>query len=92
MRSQQLVFPDKHIRFAESLLGLGTLILESLSSPKHIDSIWQDLKNAQQQDHLFSTHNFENLVLAVNVLFAIGLVTMNSSGFLQKKILIRLRN
>ena len=80
-----MVFPDKHIGFSESLLGLGSLVLDSLSTPKSIDSLWQELKRVQQQDHLFVSHNFENLVLAVDVLFAIGLLTMNTSGLLQKK-------
>ena len=80
-----MVLPDKHIRFSESLLGLGALVLDLLSSPKPIDSIWQDLKNIQSlESDLYSSHNFENLVLSVDLLFAMGLVALNNSGDLEK--------
>ncbi|MDP1596913.1 MAG: hypothetical protein Q8L70_08650 [Methylotenera sp.] len=78
-----MVFPDKHIRFSESLLGLGSFVLASLNTSSHIDNLWQELKKTQNHDGLFSTHNFENLVLAVDILFALGLLKMTPGGFLQ---------
>ena len=32
--------PDKHVRFAESLLGLGSFVLEALDEPRTIDELW----------------------------------------------------
>jgi hypothetical protein len=78
-----LVFPDKHIRFSESLLGLGSMILSSLTSPKHVDNLWQELRNTQNDSGLFCNHNFENLVLAIDILFAMGMLKMTPGGFLQ---------
>lgn len=79
-----MVLPDKHIGFSESLLGLGSFVLDTLSSPKNIDALWQDLKTSQTIDNMFTSHNFENLVLSVDILFAIGLVTINDNGHLVK--------
>lgn len=78
-----MVFPDKHIRFSESLLGLGSLVLESLSKPKNIDELWKELKGVQQTQNLFITHNFENLVLATDILYAIGMIENYENGTLR---------
>lgn len=79
-----MVLPEKHIGFSESLLGLGSFILEMLFKPKNIDSLWQDLKTTQNLDNMFTSHNFENLVLSVDILFAIGLIAINDNGNLIK--------
>lgn len=79
-----MVLPDKHIGFSESLLGLGSFILEMLFKPKNVDTLWQDLKNTQNSDKMFTSHNFENLVLSVDILFAIGLIAINDNGHLMK--------
>ncbi len=67
--------PDKHIRFAESLLGLGSFVLESLDEPQTIDELWELFGRHLRNGKYPARHSFENLVLAVDVLYAIGALT-----------------
>ena len=79
-----MYLPDKHIRFAESLLGLGAFVLEALDTPKSIDALWEELLPAMKEDLLPASHSFDNLVLAVDMLFAIQAVTLNPNGLLKR--------
>lgn len=80
-----MLMPDKHIRFSESLLGLGSFLLESLMSPRTIDDLWIDYGKARMSGKYPAPHTFENLVLAVDVLFAIGAVEeLDQSGVLRR--------
>jgi len=76
--------PDKHIKFSESLLGLGSFALESLVEPKTIDDLWAEFSRARDRGEFPSPHSFENLVLAVDALFAIKAVEqVEQSGLLR---------
>lgn len=66
--------PDKHIKFSESLLGLGSYVLEALSTPQTIDDLWSNFSKACRAGNYPARHSFENLVLAVDTLYAIGAV------------------
>ncbi len=79
-----MLMPDKHIKFSESLLGLGSFVLESLSHPQTIDELWEKFCKARKNGLFPAHHSFENLVLAVDTLYAIGAVTeIDLSGVLQ---------
>jgi hypothetical protein len=75
-----MVLPDKHIRFSESLLGLGALVLESLDVPKSIDALWNELHPQMESGAFPARHTFDNLVLAADLLYAVGTVTLNRNG------------
>lgn len=80
-----MLMPDKHIRFSESLLGLGSYVLDSLSAPQTIDDLWEGFGKARKAGTYPAPHTFENLVFAVDILFAIGAVTEeNHSGVLRR--------
>lgn len=66
--------PDKHIKFSESLLGLGSFALEKLASPQTIDDLWVEFCKCRNNGAYPSPHSFENLVLAVDTLYAIGAI------------------
>lgn len=79
-----MLMPDKHIKFSECLLGLGSFVLESLSGPQTIDDLWEEFCRARNSGVYPSPHSFENLVLAVDALFAIGAIAeIDQSGVLQ---------
>lgn len=79
-----MLLPDKHIRIAESLLGLGTFVLEALNTPRTLDDLWAALQR-DVKDGTYPAHQtFENLVLSIDVLFAMGAVRMIDSGALQR--------
>jgi len=78
-----MILPTKHIRISESLIGLGGYILKSLSEPMSIDSLW--IKFNKQNLTKFSTyHNFDNVVLALNLMFIMGIIDINDKGELEK--------
>jgi len=79
-----VLLPDKHIKLAESLLGLGGFVLESLVAPKPIEVLWKELSRISNTDQLPAYHSFENLVLTVDFLFSIGAVSMDRSGRLTR--------
>jgi hypothetical protein len=79
-----MLLPDKHIKLAESLLGLGGFALEALETPKTIDSLWAEFQEASSTNRFPAYHSFENLVLAVDFLFSIGAVTAGRNGKLTR--------
>lgn len=79
-----MLLPDKHIRFSESLLGLGSFVLESLDAPKSIDALWADLHLQIERGAFPTPHTFDNLVLTVDILFAMGAVALNRNGRLER--------
>ena len=77
--------PDKHIKFAESLLGLGSYILDALTAPQTIDNLWDSYLKARKAGYYPAPHSFDNLVLAVDILFAIGaIIETDHNGVLQR--------
>lgn len=80
-----MLMPDKHIRVAESLIGLGSFVLESIDQPKSIDELWAVFERHRQSGQYHAPHSFENLVLAVDMLYAIGAVEEDEqSGVLSR--------
>lgn len=80
-----MILPTKHIRFAESLLGLGGIVLNLVKEPKTIDEIWfkyLELNNSKKKFPAY--HNFDNIVLALNYLFLIGAVSIDNQGRIHK--------
>jgi len=78
-----MLLPDKHISFAESLLGLGSFIIEQLDTPQTIDNLWQKFEKVRDSQYP-AYHSFDNLVLATDILFAINLIHENANGHLEK--------
>lgn len=66
--------PDKHIRLSESYLGLASFVLDSLTRPRTLDQVWVLFKKARKRNSYPASHGFENLILAFDILFAIGAI------------------
>jgi len=80
-----MILPSKHIRFSESLLGLGGVILNIIKEPKTIDEIWFIFSEFNNNKRSFPAyHNFDNVVLALNYLFMVGVVSIDNNGKIQK--------
>lgn len=79
------ILPQKHVRNSESLLGLGAITLASIQDePKNLDRLWADLKESEfikQRAH--GSIPLDNVILAVDFLFAVGAVTLNSEGIIR---------
>lgn len=75
-----MLLPAKHIRVSESIIGLSSFILSKLNKPRTIDSLWSEFKYAVENKKYPSHHSVENLVLAIDFLYIIGLVNVNDDG------------
>lgn len=76
-----MILPSKHIRFSESLLGLGGVVLSIIKEPKTIDEIWfkfSEINNTKKEFPAY--HNFDNIVLALNYLYVVGAVSIDKNG------------
>lgn len=82
-----MLMPDKHVRLAESLLGLGTYLLEALTDPQTVDQLWERFNSDRVAGRYPATHSFENMVLALDALFAVGAISdggRESDGVLRR--------
>ena len=75
-----MLLPDKHIRLAESVLGLGAFILEQLDHPKSLDSIHDLPLAATGTKALPAPHDIESVTLSVVILYSNGAIQHTSSG------------
>ncbi len=79
-----MLMPAKHIRLAESLIGLGSFVLDALPSPRTIDELWNEFQGINNTRRFPAYHSFENLVLAVDFLFIIGAIDEDREGRLAR--------
>jgi hypothetical protein len=77
-----MILPSKHISLAESLLGLGGVLLEIIKQkPYSLDSLWQEYSKINNRKDVFPAyHSLDNVILAVDLLFVIGAININSEG------------
>lgn len=78
-----MILPSKHIRISESLLGLGAYLISYLKDgPKTVDQLWFKVSKQNETKKAFAYHGFDNVVLALNYLFIIGVIELNSEGLI----------
>lgn len=76
-----MILPSKHISNAESLLGLGGLLLSFLADgPKTLDAIWSSYSRVNNHPEFPAYHSFDNIILATDLLFIIGAIDINPKG------------
>lgn len=79
-----MILPDKHIRLSESILGLSSFVLGLMDKPLAVDEVWQRLQPKINTDELPAHHSFDNFLLSLDLLFALGLINTNTFGLLEK--------
>lgn len=76
-----MILPSKHISNAESLLGLGGLVLSFLADgPKTVDAIWTSYSRMNNHPEFPAYHSFDNIILATDLLYIMGAVDINPKG------------
>ncbi len=76
-----MILPSKHIKNAESLLGLGGKLLSLLQKPMSIDELWLEFSKINSNKKKFPAyHSFDNVVLALDCLFIIDAINIDSEG------------
>jgi hypothetical protein len=76
-----MLMPDKHIRWQESLLGFSSYILECLAVPQSVDDLWERYQLDLEHGRYVANQSFGNLVLALDVLFAVGAIDISPDDF-----------
>lgn len=76
-----MILPSKHIRLSESLLGLGAVLLDFLNAPMTIDELWFKFLEINNRKETFPAyHSFDNLILALDCLYAMGIIDIEENG------------
>ena len=78
MTSRSALLPHKHVRFCDSLLALAGYVRTLLSQPRTIDELWT--LTGGVDTHWPTRPTFNQLMLAVDVLFALSELRMSSDG------------
>lgn len=79
-----MVFPKKHIKVKESLIGIGGIVLEIIDEPCAVDKIWEDYTSYIKEKNFGHPQSFDNLVLAIDVLFAFDLIKLNQDSLIER--------
>lgn len=75
-----MLLPEKHINLSESLWGLGGVILKILEKPKYLDDLLNDYQKIDNSKYFPASHSINEVILALDLLFAIGAITKNEKG------------
>jgi len=67
-----MIMPNKHLRVEESLLGRGAWLIGAIQSPMTPSQIWESIRSSG------SDWAYEEFVLALVLLYAVGALEMNS--------------
>lgn len=68
-----MIFPSKHISLVNSLLGIGSIILDSLDQPISLNKLWPKINNQ------INTLTFDKFILSLDFLFILGLISIKNT-------------
>ncbi len=78
MSIRTALIPHKHVRFSDSIIGLSGYLRRLLNEPRSLDELWAHIDS--DVSGWQSRPNFTHLVLAVDLLYAIGDVQLVGDG------------
>ncbi len=73
-----MILPSKHISQDQSFLGVGAVLIKELKRPQTVTNLWEKVRCNK------SVGNFERFVLALDMLYITGVVTL-SNGMVVKE-------
>jgi hypothetical protein len=75
---QTALLPHKHVQFSESTLAIAGRIRRLITEPRSVDELWSLIShNAEDWP---SIPSFTQIVLAIDVLFAIKQIAVTTDG------------
>ncbi len=81
-----MIFPEKHIKNSESLIGIGSIIIERLKKKsKNVDELWIDVEKMKGKKYS-STLSFDTFILSIDFLYTINVLKLNKKGELEVEI------
>ena len=75
-----MILPEKHIKFSESIIGLGAILIGLLKKDKTIEDLWLDFEKINNTEFLPAYHSYDNFILCIDLLFIIGAIDVNNNG------------
>jgi hypothetical protein len=75
-----MILPTKHIRIAESLIGLSSFVLSTIKQPMPLEQIWEEYQKQYKSKKYPAYHSFDNLILTIDYLYMIDAIDLNPHG------------
>jgi hypothetical protein len=79
-----MLLPDKHVKIAESIIGLAALVVANMEKPVAFDNLMAILAPKFETPEWPAYHNTETVSLALCYLHAVGLVDVTPDGDLYR--------
>lgn len=79
-----MILPSKHISHDRALLSVGARILPSLSQPKTVSAVWEDIRPPVTAKGDLPPTQYDEFVLALDLLFLLGAVEIQG-GLLRRR-------
>jgi hypothetical protein len=74
-----MILPSKHLTQDRALLTVGSYVLKRLDRPKTVSALWEELRLGDSSHSNMASHlTYDWFVLALDFLFAIGAIELNS--------------
>lgn len=73
-----MILPTKTCSLSNSLLGFGTVVLGSLTSPTTVTTLWEKIHSEDQQI------TFEKFILTLDLLYLLSVIEFDQ-GLLRRK-------
>ena len=67
-----MILPSKHVSEAQSLMGIGSLLLGTIDRPHTVTSLWERVRDEA------AVGTFERFVLALDMLYIVGAVSLKN--------------
>ncbi|MEZ4447871.1 MAG: ABC-three component system middle component 6 [Nannocystaceae bacterium] len=80
-----MILPTKHLREDRTLLAIGADVLRLLGESKTVSRLWDDFQRRRDDDDANSTVTYDWFVLALDLLFALGLVDFQRGRILRTR-------
>ncbi len=74
-----MILPTKIIHTKKSLLGIGAIVLQALSCPLTVSSLWDKVKTKKE------INSFEFFVLSLDFLYIIGAISYKNGRIFRGK-------
>ena len=68
-----MILPNKYLMENDALIGVGSVLLGKLSTPKTLSNFWEEVKD------ISNVGNFERFVLGLDLLFILGLIEIKNN-------------
>jgi hypothetical protein len=74
-----IIFPSKHVSLYDSILGLSGVLIGLIDKPISVNDLWFKFGTINNTKNCPSYHNHQNFILALDILFSFGAVTIDDN-------------